>query len=144
MPGMNVIRAAAVVLDHIQETQALASQWPNEVWYARQVLDLVESTLTLVRESCGSDAEIARLLKSFEMVGHEDIEDGPLTHRVVLTRQRVIEEQVITKTTAPDKDEALAATQHLLDGGLLQWKYKRTVETSTPNVLVLEESKRKE
>lgn len=64
-----------------------------------------------------------------------------MTHRVVLTRQRTIEEQVVTNTTTPNTDEALAVTTHLLEGGLLSWRYKRTVDTSIPDVVITEESK---
>lgn len=64
--------------------------------------------------------------------------------RVVMTRQRVVEERVITTVTAPNDDAAIASAKHLVDGSVVDWRFSKTLEMSETSVEVKDLNPKKE
>lgn len=57
-----------------------------------------------------------------------------MSHRVTMTRTRLIEEKVVVSVDATEADDASATAKHLIDSGCAKWKYNRTLETSHTSV----------
>ena len=58
--------------------------------------------------------------------------------RVVFKRKRTVEEKVEVNVDAAKPEDAVAAAEHMLQAGRLDWKYSKTVETTEPSVQVKE------
>lgn len=78
MFGENVIRTAFKVLHHIRNIRELAGNPPNAVWHDRQVRLLINETITLVRETCGSDTEVTKRLRALDHPTRDNWQDGNL------------------------------------------------------------------
>lgn len=61
-----------------------------------------------------------------------------MSHKVTLTRQRVVEETAETEVSASNPADAVAVCNHLVEGHKVPWKYSRTIETTEPSVAVKE------
>lgn len=67
-----------------------------------------------------------------------------MSHRVVITRQRIVEEKCVIQADSSDVKDAIAASKHLIDGGVVEWQYNRTIDVTKPEVEISEIKSKKE